>query len=103
MADAVRIPILRAIKAYGAVATGQIVATSYDLHGYQQDFLQTMAASQGLATPAAALERIVGQAMTDAKIQAAIFDEFHCIHCGSVDPAEWIATRKGDKKPMTLP
>ena len=103
MADTVHIPILRAIKEYGAVATGQIAATSYDLHGYQQDFLQTMAASQGLATPAAALERIVGQAMTDAKIQAAIFDEFHCIHCGSVNPAEWIATRKGDKKPMTLP
>ena len=95
--------MLRAIKEYGAVATGQIAATSYDLHGYQQDFLQTMAASQGLATPAAALERIVGQAMTDAKIQAAIFDEFHCIHCGSVNPAEWIATRKGDKEPMTLP
>ena len=92
-----------AIKEYGAVATGQITVTSYDLHGYQQDFLQTMAASQGLATPAAALESLVSRAMGDAKAKAAIFDELHCIHCGSVNPAEWIATRKGKKESTVLP
>eukprot|EP01043_Picozoa_sp_COSAG02_P068526 COSAG02_NODE_11414_length_1728_cov_215.445058_2_plen_273_part_00 len=78
------------------------VVMSYELHGYQRDFLATLGTAHG-SSQAAALESIVGQAISSPATKSAIFDEFHCIHCGSVDPAEWIATRKGDKKPMTLP
>ena len=46
--------------------------------------------------------RIVGQAMSDPATKAAIFDAVQCIHCGSVNPAEWIATRKGDKEAVPL-
>ena len=75
---------------------------SYELHGYQRDFLATLAAAQGHNSASTALESIVSQAMSDPATKAAIFDKMHCIHCGSVKPAEWIATRKGDKEATPL-
>ena len=35
-------------------------------------------------------------------VKAAIFDTFHCVHCGSVSPPEWISARKGTKTPYVL-
>eukprot|EP01048_Picozoa_sp_COSAG05_P024857 COSAG05_NODE_6045_length_1034_cov_5.160428_1_plen_134_part_00 len=75
---------------------------AYELHGYQRDFLATLAGARGLASNSAALESIVAQAMSNSATQAAIFDVLQCIHCGSVNPAEWIATRKGDKEAVPL-
>merc|ERR1711924_58513 len=31
-------------------------------------------------------------------VRKAVFDDLHCVHCGSLNPADWIKTRKGDKK-----
>jgi hypothetical protein len=66
--------------------------------GYQIDFLNSCKAEGGAAGAAGALQAIVDKAMSDDKVKAAIFDDFHCIHCGSVSPAEWIASRKGKKE-----
>ena len=72
------------------------------LHGYQKDFLAKMAKAQGLGSDGAALQSIVYQAMSNSSIKSAIFDDFHCVHCGSVTPAEWIKARKGKKEPHAL-
>jgi cytochrome b involved in lipid metabolism len=70
---------------------GQTVPlTPYVLHSYQSDFLASLAAAQGLTSPAAALEGIVSRAMAESGVKAAIFDALQCIHCGSADPADWI-------------
>eukprot|EP01047_Picozoa_sp_COSAG01_P043451 COSAG01_NODE_3860_length_5618_cov_2.958869_4_plen_387_part_00 len=70
---------------------GQAVPlTPYVLHSYQSDFLVSLAAAQGLTSPAAALEGIVSRAMAESGVKAAIFDALQCIHCGSADPADWI-------------
>jgi hypothetical protein len=84
--------------------------TTYELHAYQHDFLLAMAAaklpaevSTGVTGAAAALEMIVAQAIQDEAVRSAIYDGFHCVHCGSKDPAAWIKERKGKKEPYTLP
>ena len=74
----------------------------FELHSYQEDFLNKLAASQGTSS-AEALQSIVDKAMSNKKVYGEIFDDFHCVHCGSVAPAEWIKTRKGDKHPVALP
>lgn len=80
-----------------------VSSSSYVLHGYQRDFLATLAAAQGhKGDAAAALDGVVRQAMSDPVTKSAIFDAVQCVHCGSVKPAEWIATRKGDKEATTL-
>ena len=35
--------------------------------------------------------------MGDKKVAKAMYEELHCVHCGSVKPADWIASRKGSK------
>lgn len=86
---------------------------SFELHGYQVAFLKRMAASNlpGIARRkaacggdgvAAALQAVVEEAMVDPTIRAEIFDVYHCVHCGSVKPAAWIADDKGNKKPHVL-
>jgi hypothetical protein len=69
----------------------------FELHGYQADYLKTMATARGLGSDAAALQSIVDKAMTEESVKKAIFDTFHCVHCGSVNPAAWISERKGTK------
>ena len=91
-----------AFRPSGAGEARTALTMSYELHGYQRDFLATLVSARGLGDRAAALESIVGQALASAVTQAAIFDVMHCIHCGSVNPAEWIATRKGDKEAVPL-
>ena len=62
--------------------------------------------SMKCTSPAALLTRSpppqVQRCLQDPKAKAAVFDDFHCVHCGSVKPAEWIATRKGKKEPYEL-
>ena len=41
--------------------------------------------------------------LSTESVKAAIFDTFHCVHCGSVSPPEWISARKGTKTPFALP
>ena len=38
----------------------------------------------------------------DKKVQAEIYDGFHCVHCGSKNPEPWIKDRKGKKEPYPL-
>ena len=71
-----------------------------ELHSYQKAFLDSLGAAHGGA--GGALQMIVTRAMNEPKVKAAIFDNFHCIHCGSVNPADWIKTQKGDKAPYKL-
>jgi hypothetical protein len=40
---------------------------------------------------------IVDEAMKDDSVKDGIFGGFHCIHCGSVNPEDWISNRKGKK------
>merc|ERR1719316_1011826 len=71
------------------------------LHRYQKNFLDQYAAAQCLDDAGKALQSIVEQAMSNPAIQKEIFDTFHCVHCGSVSPAEWIAKARG-KQPYSL-
>jgi hypothetical protein len=73
-----------------------------ELHEYQKDFLDSMAEAQGLGGPGPALQVIVDKAMSDDGVQKAIFNDVHCVHCGSVAPPVWIKDRKGKKEPYTL-
>lgn len=87
---------LVALLANGAYSEAQINSWPWlQLHGYQKDFLAKMAQAQGLGSDGAALQSIVYQAMSSASIKAAIFDDFHCVHCGSKNPPAWINDRKG--------
>merc|ERR1719217_403681 len=61
-----------------------------------------MCSTLGLEDAGKALEHIVQQAMSNPAIESEIFDTFHCVHCGSVKPAEWIANAKGKKEPYKL-
>lgn len=72
-----------------------LVNTHFELHGYQADYLKKMARSQGLGSDAAALQSIIDKAMAEDSVKKAIFDTFHCVHCGSKSPAPWINDRKG--------
>jgi len=76
--------------------------TKVEMHGYQVDFLQSFAAVNKFGHTGDALDAIVALAAADGKVQSEIFDEVQCIHCGSKNPAEWIASRKGDKTPYPL-
>lgn len=71
--------------------------TEVTLHGYQIDFLKNFAEVNSLSNVNNALDTIVGLAAVDPVTKGKIFDEIQCVHCGSKNPAEWIATRKGDK------
>ena len=92
----------------GVIAAACILVTAWkmlmsnrvmiELHGYQIDFLN---AFKGMDA-SAALQSLCDRGMADKKVYKAMFDDFHCIHCGSVSPAPWIANRKGDKKPYPL-
>lgn len=87
--------------------------TKFALHAYQLDFLETLGASgapeveecatkYSISGPSAALQALAEEAIGDAKVQAECFDGFHCVHCGSVNPAAWIKERKGTKVPVEL-
>ena len=87
--------------------------TKVELHGYQIDFLMTMykaglpevmkcSKEYNISGASAALQALVEEAVHDEDKQKEIFDTFHCVHCGSVKPAEWIAGRKGKKEPHSL-
>jgi len=76
--------------------------TKYELHGYQVDFLAAFAKFRGASGAAAALQSIVMEAIGDESVRAAMYDGFHCVHCGSKDPAPWIKERKGKKEPYAL-
>jgi hypothetical protein len=52
--------------------------------------LETLAKAQGLKDPAAALQHIVDRVLNEEPVRQAVFDDFHCVHCGSVKPADWI-------------
>ena len=67
-----------------------------ELHGYQRDFLDTLGKEH--ASSSGALQFIIDKALMEDPVREAIFEDFHCIHCGSVSPEPWIAKRKGDKK-----
>eukprot|EP01052_Picozoa_sp_SAG31_P002853 SAG31_NODE_103_length_25164_cov_12.124317_21_plen_482_part_00 len=76
---------------------------TFELHGYQKDFLERAAVAQNLPSDAAVLQRLVDFAMKEDAVKAAIFDEtFHCVHCDSKSPPDWIQSNKGDKKPYEL-
>ena len=70
---------------------------TFKLHGYQIDYLNTLAVAQGLAGPGDALQAIVDLARSDPTVKNEIFGDFFCVHCGSVDPPAWIKSRKGKK------
>lgn len=74
---------------------------TFQLHKYQHDFLVNMAYTMRLPGPGPALECIANRAMRVESVRSAIFDDFHCVHCGSVKPAEWIANSRG-KQPYKL-
>lgn len=65
------------------------------LHPFQMDFLDSMAAACGLASAGLALQKLVEDAMFSDVTRSAIYDDFHCCHCGSNNPADWIKKRKG--------
>ena len=73
--------------------------TTLELHGYQKDYLGTMAAAQGYGSEAAALQSIVDKAIATPSLAKTLFESgFHCVHCGSKNPPAWIDTRKGKEK-----
>ncbi len=78
------------------------IRPKFELHGYQIDFLDEFARARGLKGAASALQAIVDEASGSETVRAAIFDSFHCVHCGSVSPAEWISSRKGKKEAYAL-
>ena len=69
-----------------------------EMHGYQTEFLKNFGKAKN-TDAVGALQFIVDRAMSEPPIKKAIFDDFHCVHCGSVKPAEWVASNKGNKKP----
>eukprot|EP01052_Picozoa_sp_SAG31_P019882 SAG31_NODE_1468_length_8223_cov_37.850320_10_plen_111_part_00 len=73
--------------------------SSFELHGYQLDFLEQSSQAQQLAGgAAAAFERLVGFALKEPAIKAEIYDKtFHCVHCDSKKPPDWIQNNKGEK------
>jgi len=86
---------------------------TFELHEYQIKFLESLATSKlkaveeyaqssGTSGAAAALGSIVAQAMQSAAVHSAVYDTFHCVHCGSVQPAAWIKEHKGKKAPYEL-
>merc|ERR1740130_107927 len=81
-----------------------------ELHGYQRDFLDNVAASS-LTPPLPpylhpflsssrheALQSLIELVMSDEDIRSEVFGDFHCVHCGGVNPADWINKHKGDKQ-----
>ena len=73
------------------------------LHGYQHDFLAKMKQmyypTQGNSDDlSCVLQAIIDKALGDDAVMSAIFDDFHCVHCGSVKPEAWINARKGKKE-----
>jgi len=86
-------------KAFAGVKEYFEKKPTFALHKYQKDFLDNMAKAQRLNGAGQALECIVKHAMHQPAVMSQIFDDFHCLHCGSVKPAEWINQAKGKKEP----
>lgn len=77
-------------------------STTLEMHSYHKFYLSKMASAQGFDSEAQALQSVVTKAMSSKAFAKTLFDaEFHCVHCGSKNPAEWIKTRMG-KKPQAL-
>ena len=74
---------------------------SFELHGYQKDYLATLAKANA-KDEAGVLRALVEKAAGSEAVREAIFGTFHCVHCNSVSPAEWINARKGKKEPYEL-
>jgi hypothetical protein len=66
-----------------------------ELHLYQYKFLTTLGGPTGAS---GGLQIILTRALAERQVREEIFGLVHCRHCGSVQPAEWIASAKGDKK-----
>lgn len=94
---AIALLVLLALLAFVLATRG----TKVELHPFQLEFLEKLAPQLGAKGAAGALSAIVARAVDDTKVFSAVFDDFHCIHCGSVKPADWIKTKCG-KKPYTL-
>ena len=88
-----------AIKEFAAEGkVSKLTLRTFDLHGYQADFLGKMGEAQGLGSDTAALQKIVDVAMAQPEVKQAIFDEtFHCVHCDTQSPPDWIQEHKGIK------
>lgn len=71
-------------------------APEFELHGYQIDYLRKLAKAQGKSI-GAALQSIVESAINDTGTREEIFGNFWCVHCMSVNPPDWIKSRKGKK------
>ena len=113
LCDMLDLPTIAAVAAFWILPLALYFVlgkeTTYELHGYQHDFLVAMAAAKlpaveevkkrlKLSGMAAAMQALAEQAQS----QSNIYDTFHCVHCGSKNPADWIKERKGKKEPYTL-
>ena len=87
--------ILQVVLAVLALVTNGGGGASLEIHGYQKEFLGKMAKAQGMGSEGAALQSIVYGAMSNAAIKSAIFDDFHCVHCGSKNPPDWVKNGMG--------
>ena len=87
--------ILQVVLAVLALVTNGGGGASLEIHGYQKEFLGKMAKAQGMGSEGAALQSIVYGAMSNAGIKSAIFDDFHCVHCGSKNPPDWVKNGMG--------
>ena len=87
--------ILQVVLAVLALVTNGCGGASLEIHGYQKEFLGKMAKAQGMGSEGAALQSIVYGAMSNAGIKSAIFDDFHCVHCGSKNPPDWVKNGMG--------
>ena len=90
---AIALIVLLALLAFVLATRG----TKVELHPFQFEFLEKLAPQVGAKDASGALSAIVTRAQDDSKVRSAIFDDFHCIHCGSVKPADWIKTACGKK------
>lgn len=84
------------------VMRGKAEILSLELHGYQLEFLDMLSEYEG--HPGYALQYLVERAARESRVKAACFDKIHCVHCGSVNPAEWIKTAGiGNKQRLEWP
>ena len=97
-----RCALILIVIVYFATSMRSSGGTNIELHGYQADFLVSLGKNLRLRGPSAALQHLVDKIKADKNLITAVFGTFHCVHCGSVKPADWISKRKGDKKPYTF-
>ena len=78
-------------------------STKIQLHKYQVNFLNNFTVINSLGDgPAPALDAIVKLAAQDKTVYEEMYGDFICIHCGSVNPADWINNFKGEKLPYDM-